>query len=130
MLPFQTLTFTALAFTLATCATLAQPGANPTYSSQVEERINRIVHNLQPNSTAAQSQPGKSLIEQLKHYKTPGVSIAVINEGRVEWARGFGFRDSAASSPVNIYTLFQAASLSKPITAMAVMRLKERTLLD
>jgi CubicO group peptidase (beta-lactamase class C family) len=52
----------------------------------------------------------------------PGVSIAVIHNGKVEWARGFGVT-SVGGAPVTPETLFQAASISKPVAAMAVLRL-------
>jgi CubicO group peptidase (beta-lactamase class C family) len=52
----------------------------------------------------------------------PGVSIAVIHDGKIEWAKGYGVA-SVGGAPVTPETLFQAASISKPVTAMAVMRL-------
>jgi CubicO group peptidase (beta-lactamase class C family) len=52
----------------------------------------------------------------------PGVSIAVIRDGKIEWAKGYGVA-SVGGAPVTPETLFQAASISKPVTAMAVMHL-------
>jgi CubicO group peptidase (beta-lactamase class C family) len=66
------------------------------------------------------------LADRMKFYKTPGVSIAVINDGRIEWARGYGVREAGRSDPVTVETLFQAASISKPVTAMAVLDLVEK----
>jgi CubicO group peptidase (beta-lactamase class C family) len=103
----------------------AQSADNPTYSAAVEARIERITANLQPKENAGQKE-GKPLLERLKHYKIPGVSIAVINNGKLEWARGFGNGDSSFASPVDNHTLFQAASISKPITALTIMRLTEQ----
>ena len=51
-----------------------------------------------------------------------GVSIAVIHDGKVEWAKGYGVA-SIGGAPVTPETLFQAASISKPVTAMAVLHL-------
>ena len=59
-----------------------------------------------------------TLNERMKELKVPGVSIAVIHNGHIEWARGFGVRDSAGAA-VNAATLFQAGSISKPVAAMA-----------
>jgi CubicO group peptidase (beta-lactamase class C family) len=53
----------------------------------------------------------------------PGVSVTVVAEGRVAWARGWGLRDASTSDPIAESTLFQAASISKAVTAVAVMRL-------
>src|SRR5688572_30179671 len=63
------------------------------------------------------------LAERMQHYKVPGLSIAVINEGRVEWARGLGIKEAGKSDPITPETLFQAGSISKPVAALAVLRL-------
>ncbi len=52
----------------------------------------------------------------------PGVSIAVTHNGKIEWARGFGVT-KIGGSPVTVNTLFQAGSISKPVTATAVLHL-------
>jgi CubicO group peptidase (beta-lactamase class C family) len=66
----------------------------------------------------------------MAHYKVPGASIAVIEGGRVAWTRGVGVKEAAKSDPVTPATLFQAASISKPVTATAMLRLVERGKLD
>ena len=68
--------------------------------------------------------------EQMEQYKVPGVSIAVINNGDIEWARGYGMADVEQQRAVTTETLFQAASISKPVAAMAALRLVEQRLLD
>jgi CubicO group peptidase (beta-lactamase class C family) len=60
----------------------------------------------------------------------PAVSIAVINDGVVEWAEGYGVNRAHGSDSVSVSTLFQAASISKPVTAAAILRLGERGVLD
>jgi CubicO group peptidase (beta-lactamase class C family) len=54
--------------------------------------------------------------------RVPGVSIAVIHNGEIEWARGFGVVQLGGAS-VTVETLFQAGSISKPVSAMAALRL-------
>jgi CubicO group peptidase (beta-lactamase class C family) len=54
----------------------------------------------------------------------PGASVAVIHGGKIEWARGFGV-SRIGGPPVTPDTLFQAASISKPVGAMAVLSLVE-----
>ena len=90
----------------------------------VEQRIERIINNLLP-ATALQGKFGspKNLYERLAHYYTPGISIAVINDFEIEWARGFGVCEAGTTREVTPDTLFQAASISKPVFALAVMRL-------
>src|SRR5215475_12565048 len=62
------------------------------------------------------------LTERMAALHVPGVSIAVIHDGKIEWARGYG-AVSVGGAAVTSETLFQAASISKPVTAMAVMHL-------
>lgn len=58
----------------------------------------------------------------LKQFNVPGVSIAVIKDFRIEWAQGYGIADVETGAPVTATTLFQAASISKAVAAMASMR--------
>ncbi len=103
---------------------------NPVYTPEVEERIQRVINNLQVETAFPDVYESKSLSDQMVHYHTPGVSIAVINNGRIEWARGFGARSENTLDSVNVHTLFEAGSVSKPIFALTVMRLRERGILD
>jgi len=57
-----------------------------------------------------------------KQFNVPGVSVAVIKDFKIEWARGYGVMDAATNAPVTADTLFQAASISKTIAAMASMK--------
>ncbi len=58
----------------------------------------------------------------LKKFNVPGVSIAVTRDFKIEWARGYGVADAATGAPVTENTLFQAASISKPVAAMVSLR--------
>lgn len=62
----------------------------------------------------------------MAHYDVPGVSLAVIHDGHVEWAAGYGVRATGAADSVTVSSLFQAASISKPVAALAALRLVER----
>jgi CubicO group peptidase (beta-lactamase class C family) len=61
--------------------------------------------------------------EILKRNRVPGISVAVIKDFAVHWAKGYGVADIKTSEPVTPETLFQAASISKPVTALAFMRM-------
>lgn len=100
------------------------------YSPEVEARIDRVIHNLQVDTPVNNVFRTATLDEQLKAYHTPGLSIAVINDGKIEWARGFGIRNEKTGEPVDAETLFEAGSVSKPTFALAVMKLKEKGLID
>ena len=60
----------------------------------------------------------------------PGVSIAVIRDRAVAWSKGFGVSDAATGAPVTRATLFEAASMSKPVFAVLVMQLADAGRLD
>jgi CubicO group peptidase (beta-lactamase class C family) len=92
-----------------------------------DERIARVENGLQrPNRVKGSPAERMKITDRMKHYKVPGVSVAVIHEGRVAWARGYGQRDAASGAPVTAETLFQAASLSKGVAASVAMRLVEQ----
>jgi CubicO group peptidase (beta-lactamase class C family) len=64
--------------------------------------------------------------ERLARYKVPGISIAVIDHNRILWTKGFGKRSSDGLR-VNEHTLFQAGSLSKPVSAaVAILAARQR----
>lgn len=100
--------------------------ATPAYSaarSDTEARIRRIQQGLAPPVLVQGETPAmKPLAARMTDLKVPGVSIAVIHEGRIEWARGFGVT-RPDGPPVTEQTLFQAASISKPVFALAVLHL-------
>jgi CubicO group peptidase (beta-lactamase class C family) len=58
----------------------------------------------------------------LKKFNVPGVSIAVIRDFKIDWARGYGLADADTATPVTVDTMFQAASISKPVAAMVSMK--------
>jgi CubicO group peptidase (beta-lactamase class C family) len=62
--------------------------------------------------------------------RLPGLSVAAMRDQRVVYARGFGMRDLSAGLPVDSSTQFNAASVSKVITATAALRLYSRGMLD
>lgn len=66
-----------------------------------------------------------SLEDRMAHYAVPGVSVAVLDGGEIVWARGWGVADTETGAPVTPETLFQAASISKPVAALAAMTLVE-----
>ena len=120
----------ALAFTCAVLTSTVSQSARPT-ASIVEARIQRVENGLLPPVILkGEATSGMKLLDRMRFYKTPGVSMAVINDGRIEWARAYGTLDAGEKAPVTTTTIFQAASLSKPITAMAALRLAEQRKLD
>jgi CubicO group peptidase (beta-lactamase class C family) len=64
-----------------------------------------------------------NIIERMKFYKIPSVSIAVINNGKIEWAKAYGYADIEMKRPATTTTLYQVASLSKSVTGLGIMKL-------
>ena len=75
-----------------------------------------------------QAEPGDygvgSLIvaELMERFEVPGVSVAVIDNFNIHWAKGYGISDVETGMAVDTATMFQAASISKPVAAMATVR--------
>jgi CubicO group peptidase (beta-lactamase class C family) len=96
------------------------------YPSEIERRIQHVTSGLvDPVIIKGDQHSTHTLADQMKDLNVPGVSIAVIHNGAIEWARGFGVR-SIGGPPVDDATLFQAASISKPLSAMAALRLVQQ----
>jgi CubicO group peptidase (beta-lactamase class C family) len=62
----------------------------------------------------------------MREAVVPGVSMAIVREGKMIWSRGFGVKDSVSLEPVDNDTVFEAASVSKTVFAYAVMKLCEQ----
>jgi CubicO group peptidase (beta-lactamase class C family) len=93
--------------------------------SSVQPRIEHVEKGLL-SAVLIKGDPGRTIQDRMKFYKVPGVSIAVINNYKVEWARGYGVKDIETNEPVTTETLFQAASISKPVTAMTALKRVEQ----
>lgn len=93
-------------------------------TSSLQESISRVENSLLP-AVLIKGEPVSTmnLAERMKHYNVKGVSVAVINDGRIEWAKAYGVRDADANLPVTVDTIFQAGSVSKPVAAMAALKL-------
>ena len=72
----------------------------------------------------------RPLLDYLAKRLIPAVSIAVINDYRIEWAAGYGSLESGQPASIDTETLFQACSMSKAVTAIAALRLVEQGKLD
>ena len=66
----------------------------------------------------------------MKKHKVPGGAVSVVKDGRLVYARGFGYADVEGRAPVAPDALFRIASVSKPITAVAILKLVEANELD
>jgi CubicO group peptidase (beta-lactamase class C family) len=108
-------------FGLCAVASMAHAATDP--------RIDRIENGLRA-PVAVRGAPARTmrLQDRMRDLHVPGVSIAVIDHGRIAWARAYGVADVDSGRPVTPATLFQAASISKPVAA--VVAVKSRIDLD
>ena len=68
-----------------------------------------------------------SLADRMQFYKTPAVSVAMIDKGKIAWAKGYGTISFESNAPaVTAETLFQAGSISKPVAAMGALLLVQQ----
>ena len=114
-------------FLLSILAGSAPPAA-PAQTDDLAARIRRLENGVIPNpgfylkGTEPERRP---VFDRMKDYRVPGVSIAVINDFKIEWAKGYGILEAGGSVPVTPQTLFQAASISKPVAAAAALHFVE-----
>ncbi|MBT1710328.1 serine hydrolase [Fulvivirgaceae bacterium PWU5] len=87
-------------------------GVMPTFDNQSPSTIDNFIETYQ------------------QYYKIPGVSLALIKDGKVIYHKVYGVKNSMTQAPLSDSTLFEAASITKPVFAYAVQRLAERGLID
>jgi CubicO group peptidase (beta-lactamase class C family) len=118
-----TLAAAALIVSASTAPAQSAGGASP----EVEARIRRVESGLVTQNVVRGETPAPLTIqERMRFYRVPAVSVAVINNGRIEWARAWGEAEAGSGTPADTATLFQAASISKPVAAIAALRLVEQ----
>lgn len=71
-----------------------------------------------------------TISDRMIKYKVPGVSVAVVKDGKLHWTKTYQLVDSNNHTQIDQNTLFQAGSISKPIAALAVLKLVEDNKLD
>ena len=86
----------------------------------------------QQNSLATEKRAEieKAVSSFMSANSVPGIGVAVVLEGEPAWSAGFGIADLENFAPATSSTLFRLGSISKPITAVAVLQLWERGKLD
>lgn len=102
----------------------------PTRTDDPNEFIRRHVETGLCNPVVIQGDSTWTIEERMKHYGVPGMSIAIIDNFKIAWTKSYGVMDSTSMRPVTDSTLFQAASISKPVFTMAVLELAEQGVLD
>ncbi|HXX63693.1 MAG TPA: serine hydrolase [Bacteroidota bacterium] len=92
--------------------------------TDVASRIARVEKGLLP-PVLIKGEGGWDIAERMRLYNTPGVSIAVIVNYQIDWAKAYGLKEAHQAGEVTPETIFQAGSISKSVTAMATLKLAE-----
>ena len=117
-----------LIFVGCTFSTYAQ--SQTKYADNVQEKIKQVENNIAGWVQIEGVKSVWTLPERMKYYHVHGLSIAVIHNYKLEWAKGYGWADSSMQIPVTTQTLFQAASISKSLNAMGVLKLAQEKKLN
>jgi CubicO group peptidase (beta-lactamase class C family) len=106
---------------------LAQSKSRPAQKSpDLTARIERVENGIPPIPVSGTEPPLQLNLEKLMQlYKCPGLSVAVIDNFKVAWAKGYGVTQAGFNTPVTVHTIFQAGSISKPVAATGTMSLVE-----
>lgn len=107
---------------LVSCAHVSDP------SDPKQEMVERSL--LPAIVPAGRPLPSWSLEERMARYHVPGVSIALIDDGKIAWAKGYGVIRANGTDAVSPSTLFQAASIAKMVTATGALRLVQEGKID
>ncbi|HZZ76421.1 MAG TPA: serine hydrolase domain-containing protein, partial [Puia sp.] len=97
--------------------------------AQTPDKINEVENNLS-GVQGAEKDSAWNITSRMRHYGVKGVSIALIHNYQIEWTKGYGWADEEARRPVTAETRFQAASISKSLNAVGVLKLVQNDKLD
>jgi len=108
----------ALALTLSSALGAQVPaGAAARNAASIEHLLRPVVR------VAGQPDAAFDIAERMRYWHVPGVSVAIIDNFQIVYARGFGVTEFGGGVPVDTTTLFLAGSISKPVFATGAMRL-------
>jgi CubicO group peptidase (beta-lactamase class C family) len=98
------------------------------YSPEVEEQIKQVENNI--CGRVIIEGESQNILDRMAFYKVKGLSIAVVSNYKVVWAKGYGWADEAEKRPVTAETLFEPGSISKSLNAVGVLKLVQDKKLD
>ncbi len=93
------------------------------YAPEVEEKIKEVENTLSLSKFRIEGMQNPTIQDRMKFYNIKGLSVAVVHNYKIEWAKGYGWADSAEQRPVTTETLFEPGSISKSLNAVGVLKL-------
>ncbi|MBL0316778.1 MAG: serine hydrolase [Flavobacteriales bacterium] len=118
-------TISSLALILLSLTLISQ--AN--YSEETLKKISEVESSLTTN-LVLNGEPPATIPQRMAEYNVKGMSIAVINDYKIVWAKGYGWADEAAKIPVTTETLFEPGSISKTLNALGILKLAQEKKVD
>ena len=100
---------------------------NPELAKEIETIENSLTRNIIIKGDDSQT---FNILDRMAYYKVPGISIAIVENGKLKWAKGYGMANTNTGTKVDANTLFQAGSISKPVAALSVLKLYEMGKVD
>ncbi len=118
-------------FIFALVATILITSCKSNQTTDPSEEINTIENGLLKSLQVKGESPiNLNILDRMAHHKVPGVSIAIVENGVIKWAKAYGIANTNTGQEVDINTLFQAGSISKPLAALSALKLVEEGKLD
>ena len=103
--------------------------AQTNYSPETLQKIKEVENNIIGNTIFNDALPS-TITERMAKYKVKGLSIAVIHDYKVVWAKGYGWADESEKRPVTTETLFEPGSISKSLNAVGILKLAQDKKVD
>jgi CubicO group peptidase (beta-lactamase class C family) len=103
--------------------------------TRVNKRTSQLIKQVENNLVQevvieGDSVPHYNIEERMKYHKVPGLSIALVDGGKIQWAKGYGTICFDTTQKIDENTMFQAASISKPVAALMALKLVEEGKID
>jgi CubicO group peptidase (beta-lactamase class C family) len=103
--------------------------AQQQYSKETLDKIREVETNITGGLLVNDEKPA-TILERMAKYKVKGMSIAVIHDYKIVWAKGYGWADEGEKRPVTPETLFEPGSISKSLNAVGVLKLVQDGKID
>ncbi len=108
---------------ISLCLTVGSLLAQNKYSKEIETQIKQFENNL--SGRVIINGKSDNIFDRMAFYKVKGVSIAVIENYQLVWAKGYGWADEKEKRPVTPSTLFIPGSISKTFNAVGILKLAQ-----
>jgi CubicO group peptidase (beta-lactamase class C family) len=113
---------------ISLCLTIGSLLAQTSFPKEIEAQIKQVENNL--SGRVILNGKADNILDRMAYYKVKGLSMAVVNNYKVVWAKGYGWADEKEKLPVTTTTLFKPGSISKSINAVGVLKLAQDNKLD